>query len=209
MLVTAILQLVYITKFFWWEGGYYSTIDIMQDCAGFYLCWGCLVWVPTVYTMPATFVCFNPEMNTDPKIMLCVFIVGLIGVYINYDIDSQRGYIRQTKAEVEIWGYKPTYIPAEYTTGDGKVRQSMLITSHWWGVARHFHYVWELLAALMWSVPSGFQAHSPIGYIYIFQLTCILMQRIFRDEVKCKAKYGKYYEKYCSIVKYRLIPGIF
>ena len=23
------LQLIYVTKFFWWEGGYYKTIDIM------------------------------------------------------------------------------------------------------------------------------------------------------------------------------------
>lgn len=29
MICSAILQLTYITKFFWWEGGYYSTIDIM------------------------------------------------------------------------------------------------------------------------------------------------------------------------------------
>lgn len=29
-----------------WETGYLSTIDIMHDRAGYYICWGCLVWVP-------------------------------------------------------------------------------------------------------------------------------------------------------------------
>jgi hypothetical protein len=33
-------------QFFMWEMGYMSTIDIMHDRAGYYICWGCLVWVP-------------------------------------------------------------------------------------------------------------------------------------------------------------------
>ena len=43
-------QLVYIAKFYWWETGYLRSLDIMHDRAGFYICWGCLVWVPSVYT---------------------------------------------------------------------------------------------------------------------------------------------------------------
>ena len=39
------LQLVYITKFFIWETGYFCTIDIMHDRAGYYICWGCLAWL--------------------------------------------------------------------------------------------------------------------------------------------------------------------
>lgn len=38
-----------------WETGYWGTMDIMHDRAGYYICWGCLVWVPSVYTFPALF----------------------------------------------------------------------------------------------------------------------------------------------------------
>lgn len=38
-----------------WETGYWGTMDIMHDRAGYYICWGCLVWVPSVYTSPALF----------------------------------------------------------------------------------------------------------------------------------------------------------
>jgi 7-dehydrocholesterol reductase len=38
MVVSAILQLTYISKFFWWEAGYLNTIDIMLDRAGYYIC---------------------------------------------------------------------------------------------------------------------------------------------------------------------------
>lgn len=31
MLVNTILMLVYVTKFFWWEAGYWSTMDIAHD----------------------------------------------------------------------------------------------------------------------------------------------------------------------------------
>ena len=34
MLVSVSLQLIYITKFYWWETGYLRTIDIMHDRAG-------------------------------------------------------------------------------------------------------------------------------------------------------------------------------
>lgn len=37
LIVNVALQLIYITKFFYWESGYLSTIDIMHDRAGFML----------------------------------------------------------------------------------------------------------------------------------------------------------------------------
>ena len=47
--VNVVLQTVYIFKFFWWETGYFTTLDITLDAAGYYICWGCLVWVPSFY----------------------------------------------------------------------------------------------------------------------------------------------------------------
>ena len=37
MVVSVVLQLIYIAKFFHWEMGYMKTLDIMHDRAGFYL----------------------------------------------------------------------------------------------------------------------------------------------------------------------------
>lgn len=44
-LTHAVLVNVYLAKFFYWETGYFNTLDIMHDRAGYYLCWGCLCWV--------------------------------------------------------------------------------------------------------------------------------------------------------------------
>lgn len=47
MLACVALMQLYVFKFFLWETGYWSSMDIAHDRAGFYLCWGCLVWVPS------------------------------------------------------------------------------------------------------------------------------------------------------------------
>jgi 7-dehydrocholesterol reductase len=46
--VSALLQLVYIARFMFWEGGYVATLDIAHDRFGFYLLWGVLGWLPSV-----------------------------------------------------------------------------------------------------------------------------------------------------------------
>jgi len=37
-----------------------GTMDIQHDRAGFYICWGCLVWVPSLYTCHTMYLVDNP-----------------------------------------------------------------------------------------------------------------------------------------------------
>lgn len=76
MLVSVAIQLVYVGKFFWWEAGYMRSIDIMHDRAGYYLCWGCLVWVPSVYTSQAMYLVRNPISLGSP-LALAIFAAGV------------------------------------------------------------------------------------------------------------------------------------
>jgi 7-dehydrocholesterol reductase len=50
MFVCVALQTIYIAKFYWWETGYFCSMDIQHDRAGYYICYGCLVYLPVVYT---------------------------------------------------------------------------------------------------------------------------------------------------------------
>jgi len=61
MFVCVTLQLLYIAKFFCWERGYLQTMDMAHDRAGFYICWGCLVWPPAVYSSPALYLVHHPH----------------------------------------------------------------------------------------------------------------------------------------------------
>jgi protein-S-isoprenylcysteine O-methyltransferase Ste14 len=59
--------------------------------------------------------------------------------------------------------------------------------------------------ALSWCLPCGFA--TPIPYFYPIYFGILLLHRERRDDHKCRTKYGEDWEKYCKIVKYRIIPG--
>ena len=72
-----------------WETGYWGTMDIAHDRAGYYLCWGCLNWVPAIYTSPALYITEHP-IEWSLLAAVAIGIAGTAAIYINYDSDRQR-----------------------------------------------------------------------------------------------------------------------
>ncbi|XP_031501298.1 7-dehydrocholesterol reductase [Nymphaea colorata] len=206
MLVNTALMLIYVTKFFWWEPGYWNTMDIAHDRAGFYICWGCLVWVPSVYTSPGLYLVNHP-VNLGLQLALFIFVAGVGSIFVNYDCDRQRQYFRKTGGKCLIWGKPPSKIEAFYHTTTGEKKSSLLLTSGWWGLSRHFHYVPEILAAFFWTLPALFNHCLP--YFYVVFLTILLFDRAKRDDDRCANKYQKYWKQYCQKVPNRIVPGIY
>ncbi len=138
---------------------------------------------------------------------VAIVIVGTLMVYINYDADLQRGAVRRTDGTAKVWGKPAEIIRAKYTVeGSKDQKSSILLVSGWWGVARHFHYVPEILAAVCWTYSAGFNHVMP--WIYVIFLTILLTDRAFRDDARCSEKYGSYWKQYCDKVKYKIIPGV-
>ncbi|XP_022716428.1 7-dehydrocholesterol reductase-like isoform X2 [Durio zibethinus] len=201
MLVNTTLMLVYVTKFFWWEAGYWNTMDIAHDRAGFYICWGCLVWVPSVYTSPGMYLVNHP-VNLGTQLAVYILVAGILCIYINYDCDRQRQEFRRTNGKCKVWGKAPSKIEATYTTTSGETKTSLLLTSGWWGLSRHFHYVPEILAAFFWTVPALFNHFLP--YFYVVFLTILLVDRAKRDDDRCRSKYGGKMSAYDNVVSGKL-----
>jgi len=206
MIISVIVQLIYISKFFWWETGYMDSIDIMHDRFGFYICWGCLVWLPSLYTN-CTFYLVSHPIQLNPIAFYAILFAGILSVYINYNVDEQRQKFRKNNGNINIWGKKATYIDAKFQTVQGEEKHTKLLTSGWWGVSRHANYTFELAAALLWSPPVQFHQITP--YLYFIFLTLLLLHRAIRDEERCLKKYGKSYTQYKKQVPYFVIPGIF
>ncbi|XP_015306025.1 delta(14)-sterol reductase LBR isoform X2 [Macaca fascicularis] len=82
-----------------------------------------------------------------------------------------------------------------------------LLVSGWWGFVRHPNYLGDLIMALAWSLPCGFNHILP--YFYVIYFTMLLVHREARDEYHCKKKYGVAWEKYCQRVPYRIFPYIY
>lgn len=206
MIVSVSLQFIYLTKFYFWETGYLRSLDIMHDRAGFYICWGCLVWVPCVYTSPALYLVHHPH-HLGLGLSMLLLLVGASAILINFWADKQRQLFRMAKGECMIWRKKPLYTLAPYTTDRGQKSTNLLLASGWWGIARHFHYLPELIGTLCWSLPALFDHFAP--YFYLCFLTILLFDRAKRDEIKCAQKYQSGWTEHCEKVPYKIIPYIY
>ncbi|KAG0724497.1 7-dehydrocholesterol reductase [Chionoecetes opilio] len=204
-LVSALLQTVYLAKFYWWETGYFNTLDIILDRAGYYICWGCLAFVPSLYTFASYYLVANPPVMTINGAVL-TFLLGILAISLNYRVDWEKEYFKANNGRCKLWWKPATYIEAKYEASNG-IRSSKLLTAGFWGIGRHLNYTFELLLALSWCLPG--LGCGLLPFIYFIFLTILLVHRVFRDEEKCAAKYGSAWVTYCNQVPYRLLPGVF
>ncbi|KAI0035299.1 ERG4/ERG24 ergosterol biosynthesis protein [Vararia minispora EC-137] len=82
-----------------------------------------------------------------------------------------------------------------------------LLTSGWWRYSRKPNYVADWIQSLTWGLVIG--TASPIPYFYSVFFIVVLIHRCSRDFERCALKYGKDWERYCAIVKWKFIPYIY
>jgi delta14-sterol reductase len=74
-------------------------------------------------------------------------------------------------------------------------------------MSRHPNYLGDWVMGLSYCLPCGFG--STIPYFYIIYFTILLIHREMRDAHSCKIKYGKDWDEYCAIVRYRIVPYVY
>lgn len=206
MLLVNFFQALYVLFFFWKEKWYLNTIDIHHDHFGWMLSWGDTVFLPFMYTLQGLFLVFHP-VELSFAYFLFVLALGLVGFWIFVSANRQKEKFKEQQDNFKIWNKKATYIPCQYQTKDGEVHQSKLLTSGWWGVARHMNYTGDLLLSLAYSLACGVEYLFP--YFYFLFITILLIHRCMRDEHRCSHKYGSSWNQYTQKVPYRIIPGLF
>ena len=133
--------------------------------------------------------------------------LGAGSILINYLADRQRQKVRAKWGDCLVWRKPPRLIEATYQTETGETKQGLLLSSGWWGLSRHFHYLPEIAAAFFWALPALFVNFLP--YFYVIFLTFLLLDRSFRHDKRCADKYGTYWKQYCEQVPYKIIPYVF
>ncbi|KAL0067250.1 erg24, C-14 sterol reductase [Marasmius tenuissimus] len=191
--LTSAFQIFYVVDSLWNESALFTTVDIIMEGFGFMLAVGDLVWVPFVYSLPSRYLAFNPiELGVLKSVS--IFGINFLGYWIFRASNGEKNDFRNGKNPKNL-KYMTT------TTG------SKLLTSGWWGVSRHPNYLGDILMSIAWSLPTGF--NTPITYFYPIFFTFFLIHRQERDEAKCQQKYGKDWDKYKSIVRYKILPYIY
>lgn len=197
MILVVAFQFLYIADYFFHEEAILSTWDIRHEKFGWMLCWGDLGWVPFTYTLQAFYLVHHPH-DLPPWATVAIVALNLTGYWIFRRANIQKHRFRKNP-DAPIWGKAPDYI----RTAAG----SPLLVSGWWGLSRHMNYFGDLLMALAWCLPAGFE--HPLPYFYMVYFTILLVHRERRDHAACRAKYGDDWEAYCARVRWRIIPGVY
>lgn len=200
----------YIFDYFWHEIAILTTTDIVHEPFGFMLMWGDLGFLPWMYTNSFTVYLASVQPHYEGHIALDLFCIALwLGAMAlfrltNIQKNNFRTYASEHNSDAtgfEIWGKQVTYI---------KTKQgNLMLTSGFWGMCRHPNYMPDMIMAVAWFL--NCTAHKtvplvPFGYVIYFWMMDI--HRFFRDELRCKAKYGDDWDKYVETVPYCLIPGV-
>lgn len=197
MLLVCLFHFWYIADYYHHEDAILTTWDIRHENFGWMLCWGDLVWVPFTYTLQAFYLLVHTH-DLPWYATLAIAALNFTGYYIFRSVNIQKHRFRMDPSR-PIWGRTPTYIRTK--------RNTLLLTSGWWGIARHLNYFGDLIMGLAWCLPCGFK--HPLPYFYIAYFTILLVHRERRDHAMCMERYGEDWETYCKQVRWRIIPGIY
>ncbi|KAM9211870.1 delta(14)-sterol reductase LBR [Dugong dugon] len=196
MILVNSFQLLYVVDALWNEEAVLTTMDIIHDGFGFMLAFGDLVWVPFIYSLQAFYLVRHPNEISWP-VASVIIALKLFGYIIFRCANSQKNAFRKNPTDPRLAHLKTIH------TSTGK----NLLVSGWWGFVRHPNYLGDLIMALAWSLPCGFNHVLP--YFYVTYFTVLLIHREARDEHHCRKKYGLAWEQYCRRVPYRIFPYIY
>lgn len=171
------------------------------------MCWGTFVFMVPMHSLNSMFLVRQPDAFLPFPVAFGLTFFGLLCIYATYDADNERLNFRASGGKKKIWGKEPLVIQAEYVTEFGEKKSSLLLASGYHGISRHFNYLPEFFCAICWTLPVLTTKFLPNFYIpYLF---LILIDRIFRDDARCRSKYQKYWEDYCRLVPWKIIPYVF
>ena len=197
MILVGMFQLFYVADFYFFEEAMLSTWDINYENYGFMLAFGFVVWMPFNFSLQSQYLVYHqPDLPLWAMGLLLLF--NFAGYYIFRSSNLQKHRFR-TEEDTIIWGKPATFIATK--------RGTKLLTSGWWGIARHTNYLGDLMMALAWCLPVGFSHVAP--YFYFIYFAPLLLDRERRDHRVCKKKYGDDWDRYCERVPYRILPGIY
>jgi protein-S-isoprenylcysteine O-methyltransferase Ste14 len=197
MLLVNAFQLLYVADYFFHEEAVLTTWDIKHERFGWMLCWGCLVWVPFTFSIQAYYLVTHTH-ELSAAAAAGITALNMTGYVLFRSANLQKHRFRRDPSRA-VWGRRPEYI----RTASG----ALLLTSGWWGIARHLNYLGDLLMGLAWCLTAGFE--HPLPYFYVVYFVVLLVHRERRDHAVCLQKYGPDWEAYCRKVRWRIVPGLY
>ncbi|KAJ1822128.1 erg24, C-14 sterol reductase [Coemansia sp. RSA 2599] len=193
MWLAIVPQIAYCIDTLVFEDKVLTTMDITTDGFGWMLSFGDLTWVPFMYSLQARYLSFTP-VHLSSEYAASVALLSVCSFFVFRLSNSQKNAFRTNPDDPKLKHLK--YI----TTKTG----SRLLVSGWWGMARHINYTGDWMYGLAQCLATGFA--TPMTYFFSAYFLVLLLHRNYRDECKCREKYGSDWDIYCKLVPYMFIP---
>ncbi|KAH6693472.1 Delta(14)-sterol reductase [Plectosphaerella plurivora] len=148
----SVIQYVYTVDAWYMEPAILTTIDIITDGFGFMLAFGDVAWLPFIYSHQARYLSMYP-------VQLGAVEFGVIGAciagsyYVFRASNSQKNNFRTNPDDPRVAHL--SYIETKAGT--------RLLTSGWWGVARHINYLADWLQSWPYSLPTGVAGYQIVA----------------------------------------------
>jgi delta14-sterol reductase len=183
---------LYMTTHYYYETGVLSMWDVIAENFGFMLVWGDLVLVTFFYCIGGWWIAGSEAMSWP--VVAGLFGLHGLGLWIFREANAQKDRFKRDRT-AKIWGKDPETIGGR------------LLVSGWWGFGRKINYTGEIMVYTSFALCSGFQ--SVVPYLLPLWLCVLLPHRAWRDEKRCRAKYGELWEQYTKRAKFRMIPFVY
>jgi len=188
-----IFWFIYLANYFQFEYGMLFTWDVIAERFGFLLVWGNYVLVPFFYSLPGWYLVRNREPLGPGEAAGLVFLY-LFGFWLFRGANEQKHRFK-TNPHAQIWGQ-----PAQTIGG-------RLLVSGFWGIGRKLNYTGELCLYCAWTLLCGLGSFVP--YLPLLWLSLLLAHRAWRDEKRCRRKYGDLWVEYGRRVRFRMLPFLY
>ncbi|RMZ91397.1 hypothetical protein DV736_g1367, partial [Chaetothyriales sp. CBS 134916] len=221
ILVTG-FQALYVFDSLYMEPAILTMRDITIDGFGFMLSFGDVAWLPFIYSLQARYLASYP-VHLGVGGIAAVLAIQALGLYIFRASNNEKNWFRTNPKDPRV-----AHLRSMQTAAGTR-----LITSGWWGRARHINYLGDWIMSFSYSLPTGIagfiqhrQQNAVTGsvtlapeqgaargwgmiftYFYVLYFGVLLVHRELRDEEKCRRKYGKDWDAYCEVVRWKIIPG--
>jgi delta14-sterol reductase len=193
MVLYQIFYFLYLANYFQFEYGMIYTWDIIAERFGWMLVWGDYVLVPFFYSVPGWYLVgrLEPLPIWQIALLCALYTTG----FCLFRGSNEQKHQYKTNPSCRIWGK-----PAEALGGK-------LLVSGFWGIGRKLNYSGEIMMYYAWALTTGTQSIVP--YLLPLWLSMLLPHRAYRDEERCRAKYGELWEAYCRRARFRMVPFIY
>ena len=144
IILVTFFQGAYVLDALYFESSILSTIDVTTDGFGFMLTFGDLVWLPFTYSWQARYLAIFPVHLGYGGSLGVLAVVGY-GFYIFRSSNNEKARFRSDPTDPRVAHLQ--YIQ----TRSG----SRLLTSGWWGTARHINYLGDWIMSWSYCLPTG------------------------------------------------------